>query len=136
MNKNRKYKKAVKLADYYFYKNNNLKAIQNYKKALYLNKYSNENIYKNLAISLMDIWETKNALLYCEEWLKKSSWEISLMELKVIILEKLGRKKELKICNKKILDFYEEVENIEINFNSQCKNNKLLIKQWKEEYCY
>lgn len=101
MNKRRKINKAKKMWDYYYNKDNNLKAINNYLRYIKLRNL-NEIIYFKLSSCYVDIWNLEEALFYVNKWLKISCWDYDLIDLKWKILLDLWQKEESKIYLDKI----------------------------------
>jgi len=110
MNKYRKYKKFLRLWDYYYYKDNSIKSISSYLRCIKLWDCLNENVYLNLAYCYRDIWNMNKALYYINTWLKISGWKYSLIELKWQLLDKMWNKMEAQKYFDRIIEIDKKIK--------------------------
>ncbi len=99
MNKKRKAKKAFKLWEYYFYKKqNDIKAIYNFKRAI-----ASSSLYKEqsapclvIAKSYYYLWNNDEALWYINQALEISPFNIDNLQQKIKILTDMWRQDDAK----------------------------------------
>jgi len=125
MNNTRKADKSIRLWDYYFYKkNDDIKAIKNYKKAIKLRYEFDEKLFYKISVSYKYLRDLNEALKYINISLKCSPSYFDALKFKWEILKKMWKDEESNECINKANTLNEKFENKEVDLEEIYRSGK------------